>query len=153
MAKMRGAESKFEAYNRTPIQFGGAEMAKAKQLSVSVDNKPGAVAEIVRTLGNAKVNILALAAWAEGPAGTVQVITEDARRAKKALDDARIAYQETAVEQVELANKPGALAKTLDQLAAKGVNLNMIYATATKGGKKAVVVYAAAAEAAKAATA
>jgi hypothetical protein len=128
-------------------------MAKTKQLSISVDNKPGAAAEIVRTLGNAKVNILALAAWVEGPSGTVTVIVDDARRAKKTLDDARIAYTESAVDQVELANKAGALAKTLDQLAAKGVNLNMIYATATKGGKKAVAVYAVAAEAAKAATA
>jgi hypothetical protein len=128
-------------------------MAKTKQLSVTVDNKPGAVAEIVRTLGNAKVNILALAAWVEGQSGTVQVIVEDARRAKKALDDARIAYREGAIDQVELANKPGALAKTLDQLASKGVNLNAIYATATKGGKKAVVVYSVTTEAAKAATA
>jgi hypothetical protein len=128
-------------------------MARTKQLSVTVDNKPGAVAEIVRTLGNAKVNILALAAWVEGQSGTVQVIVEDARRAKKALDDARIAYREGAIDQVELANKPGALAKTLDQLASKGVNLNSIYATATKGGKKAVVVYSVATEAAKAATA
>jgi hypothetical protein len=152
-AKIRAADVNFEAYNHTPIQSGGAEMAKTKQLSITVDNKPGAAAEIVRTLGNAKVNILALAAWVEGPSGTVTVILEDARRAKKALDDARIAYTETAVDQVELANKPGALAKTLDQLAAKGVNLNMIYATATKGGKKAVAVYSVATEAAKAATA
>ncbi|MGA8222586.1 MAG: hypothetical protein WB780_13110 [Candidatus Acidiferrales bacterium] len=128
-------------------------MAKTKQYSISVDNKPGAVAEIVRTLGNAKVNILALAAWAEGPAGTVQVITEDSRRAKKALDDARISYQEQAIDQVQIANKAGALAKTLDQLAGKGVNLNMIYATTTKGGKKAVAVYSVAAAAAKSATA
>lgn len=128
-------------------------MAKTKQLSISVDNKPGAVAEIVKALGNAKVNILALLAWAQGPAGTVQVIVEDSRRAKKALDDARIAYQEQAVDQIELANKPGALAKTLDQLANKGVNLNAIYATATKGGKKAVVVYAVETAAAKVATA
>ena len=128
-------------------------MTKTKQLSVSVDNKPGAVAEIVKALGNAKVNILALLAWAEGPAGTVQVIVEDSRRAKKALDDARIAYQEQAIEQIELANKAGELSKTLDKLAAKGVNLNAIYATATKGGKKAVVVYAVATAAAKAATA
>ncbi len=44
-------------------------------------------------------------------------------------------------EEIELPNKPGALAQTLDKLAAKGVNLNSICATASKGGKKAVVVY------------
>jgi len=128
-------------------------MAKANQISIKVDNKPGAVAEIVRTLGNAKVNLLALAAWAEGPAGTVTAIVDNSRRAKKALDDARIAYTETAIDQVELANKPGSLAKALDKLAAKGVNLNMIYATTTKSGKKALAVYSIATEAAQAATA
>ncbi len=127
-------------------------MAKTKQFSITVDNRPGAVAEIVKTLGTAKVNILGLLAWAEGPTGTLQLIVEDAKRAKKALDDARVSYREQTTEQIELANTPGALSKTLDQLAKKGVNLSHIYATATKGGKKAVVVYAAA-EAAKAATA
>jgi hypothetical protein len=46
----------------------------------------------------------------------------------------------------ELPNKPGALAECLDKLAAKGVNLNSICATVSKGGKKAVVVYTVAAE-------
>jgi hypothetical protein len=33
-------------------------MAKIKQFTIGVDNRPGAVAEIAKTLGNAKVNIL-----------------------------------------------------------------------------------------------
>ena len=127
-------------------------MAKTKQFLISVDNHPGAVAGIAKTLGDAKVNILSLLGTAQGTAGTVQLIVDDPRRAKKALDAAKIAYQETPAEQYELPNKPGALAQCLDQLAAKGVNLNSIHATAAKGGKKAVVVYTAEA-AAKAATA
>jgi hypothetical protein len=75
----------------------------------------------------------------------VELVVEDARRAKKALDQAKLAYQETAAEGCELPNKPGALAECLDKLAAKGVNLNSICATAAKGGKKAVVVYTVAA--------
>jgi hypothetical protein len=116
-------------------------MAKTKQFTISVQNQPGAVAEIARTLGNAKVNILALLGTAQGMAGTVQLVVEDARRAKKALDAAKLAYQETPAEEYELPNKPGALAQYLEKLEAKGVNLNSICATAAKGGKKAVVVY------------
>ena len=122
-------------------------MAKTRQLTIAVQNRPGAVAEIARTLGDAKVNILALSGTAQGTSGTVQLVVQDSRRAKKALDEAKLSYQETAAEEYELPNKPGALAQYLDKLAAKGVNLNSIYATATKGGKKAVVVYAAEAEA------
>ena len=128
-------------------------MAKTKQFTIAVENRPGAVAEIARTLGNAKVNILSLLGTAQGTTGSVQLVVEDARRAKKALDEARLAYTEAAAEEIELPNKPGALAQTLDKLAAKGVNLNSICATATKGGKKAVVVYTIARAEAKAAEA
>jgi hypothetical protein len=127
-------------------------MAKTKQFIISIDNHPGAVAEIAKTLGSAKVNILSLLGTAQGTGGIVQLVVDDARRAKKALDSARISYQETPAEQYELPNKPGALAQCLDKLAAKGVNLTSIHATAAKGGKKAVIVYTAEA-AAKAATA
>ena len=118
-------------------------MAKTKQFTISIDNQPGAVAHIAKTLGEAKVNILSLLGTAQGAAGTVQLIAEDPRRAKKALDGARISYQETPAELYHLANKPGTLAQCLDKLAAKGVNLNSIHATAAKGGKKAVLVYTA----------
>ena len=116
-------------------------MAKTKQFTIAVDNQPGAVAGIAKALGNAKVNILSLLGTVQGTAGTVQLVVDDARGAKKALDAARIAYAETPAEQYDLPNKPGALAHYLEKLAAKGVNLNSIHATATKGGKKAVVVY------------
>lgn len=128
-------------------------MAKTKQFTISVDNQPGAVAHVVKTLGDAKVNILALLGTAQGTAGTLQLVAEDARKAKKALDAARIAYEETPAEQYELPNKAGALAKCLSQLAGKGVNLGSVHATATRGGKKAVVVYTVEAEKSAAATA
>jgi hypothetical protein len=118
-------------------------MAKTKQFIVTVENRPGAVAEIARRLGNAKVNILSLLLLgnAEDTRSTVQLVVDDARRAKKALDESGLTYQETAAEEYELPNKPGALAQYLEKLTAKGVNLNSICATAAKGGKKAVVVY------------
>lgn len=133
-------------------------MAKTKQFTIAVQNQPGAVAEIAKTLGNAKINILALLGTAQGASGAVQLVVDSPARAKKALDAAKIAYHEAPAEEYELPNKPGALAQCLEMLRAKGVNLTSIHATAAKGGKKAVVVYtaeaaAAAPKAAKAATA
>jgi hypothetical protein len=129
-------------------------MARTKQFTVTVENRPGAVAAIAKTLGNAKVNILALLGTAQGTSGAVEIVVEDPRRAKKALDEAGVTYRESTAEEYELQNKPGALAQCLDKLAAKGVNLNSICATAAKGGKKAVLVYTVETEAkAKAATA
>ena len=127
-------------------------MAKTKQFTIIVDNQPGAVARIAKALGDSKVNILALLGTAQGTGGTVQLVAEDAKKAKKALDAAHVSYQETPAEQHELPNKAGALAQCLASLETKGVNLSSIHATAAKGGKKAVVVYTAEA-ASKAATA
>ncbi|MGA8732904.1 MAG: hypothetical protein WB558_03185 [Terriglobales bacterium] len=116
-------------------------MAKIKQFTIAVENRPGAVAEIAKALGKAKVNVLSLLGTAQGACGTIQLVAEDARRAKKALDEAKISYQETAAEEFELPNKTGALAQCLEKLATKGVNLSSIHATASKAGRKAVVVY------------
>src|SRR2546423_9398384 len=129
-------------------------MAKTKQFAVSVQNESGALAKVAKALGNAKVNILALLGTAQGATGTLQLIVDDPRRAKKALDQANLTYQESPAEEYELPNKPGALAQYLEKLQAKGVNLNSICSTVTKSGKKAVLVYTVeAATTAKAATA
>jgi hypothetical protein len=115
-------------------------MAKAKQFTIEVENRPGAAAHITKALGAGKVNILALLGTAHGDRGTVQVVVDNAKKAKKVLAEAGYTAAETAVEQVQLSNTPGALAKHLEKLAAKGVNLNSIYATASKGSRKATIV-------------
>jgi hypothetical protein len=120
-------------------------MAKTKQFTISLENRPGALADVARTLGNAKVNILTLLGTAQGTSGSVELIVEDTRRAKKALDEAKVSYRETVAEEYELPNKPGALAECLDKVASRGINLNSICATVSKGGRKAVVVCRAAA--------
>jgi len=106
-----------------------------------VENRPGAVAEIAKILGNAKVNILSLLGTAQETGGTVELVVADSKRARKALDDSGLVYRELIAEEHELQNKPGALAQYLEKLAGKGINLHSICATASKGGKKAILVY------------
>jgi hypothetical protein len=116
-------------------------MAKMKQFTIGVENRPGAVAEIAKILGNAKVNILTLLGTAQETGGTVELVVADSKRARKALDDSGLVYRELIAEEHELQNKPGALAQYLEKLAGKGINLHSICATASKGGKKAILVY------------
>lgn len=117
-------------------------MAKARQFSIEVEHRPGAAAEVASTLGEAKVNILALEGVVHGTQGWVHVIADNPRKAKAALEAARLRYQESDVSLVELPNKPGALAKHLEGLAKKGVNLRAVFATTSKGAKKATIVLA-----------
>jgi len=114
-------------------------MAKVKQLTVSLENRPGALAQMAQVLADAKVNVEALlVGTSTGP----QVVVDQIGKAKKALDKAGMSYTEGTLEQFELNNKPGALAEVAGKLAKKGMNIDSAYATMPKGAKKAVLLVA-----------
>ena len=118
-------------------------MAKVKQLTISLENQPGALAKMAKVLADAKVNISALLlSSTAGSQGSAQVVVDDIRKAKKTLEQALLPYTEGTVEEFELANKPGALAELTEKLAKKGINIDSAYASMPKGAKKAVVLVA-----------
>ena len=115
-------------------------MAKVKQLTVALENRPGTLAHMAKVLADAKVNVLALLGSTAVAQGSVQVVVDNVAKAKKALGRAGFSYTEGTLEQFELANKPGALATLAGRLAKKGINIDCAYATVHKGSKKAVAV-------------
>lgn len=116
-------------------------MAKAKLITIPTENRPGSVAAGIKSLAEAGVNIVAILGW--NPQNLAQIVTDNPRKAAKALAAANIAFTERAAEVVELPNKPGALVAYLDKLARKGVNLHSLSATTSKSARKAVVVWTA----------
>ena len=115
-------------------------MAKVKQLTVALENRPGRLAHVTKVLADAGVNILALLGSTAGTQGSVQVVVDKVNQARKALSGAGLRYAEGTLEEFELTNKPGALAQLAGKLAKKGVNIDCAYATVHKSAKKAVVV-------------
>jgi hypothetical protein len=133
---MRGLNSHHQA---SPT--GEVIMAKAKQFNIPVADEPGSAARAVKALGAGKVNILSILAW--NPSGMVQIVTDNPKKAAKALAAARIDFSESAAEMAVLPNKPGTLVAYLEKLAKKGVNLRSVVATTAKSAKKAVLVWTA----------
>lgn len=117
-------------------------MPKAKQLTISCENRPGMLAEIAKALGDAKVNILSCLGTTSGTEGSVQVVVDNVNKATRALDGAGLSYTEADVLQIELPNTPGALGKFAGKLADKNINITLAYQTAAKGSKKASIVLA-----------
>jgi hypothetical protein len=115
-------------------------MPKARQFTVSCENRPGALAHIAQVLGDSKVNILALLTATSGAEGWVQLVVDKAGKAKKALDTAGLRYTEKDVLHLELRNVPGALGHFAGKLADKDINITSGYQTAAKGSRKASVV-------------
>jgi hypothetical protein len=115
---------------------------KLTQLTVSCEDRPGALARIARILGNAKINILALLATAAVDGGFIGLVVDNPKKAKRALDVAGMRYTEQPVLHIELANTPGALGSFAEKLAARAINITAAYQTSVRGAKKASVVLA-----------
>src|SRR5437762_12460534 len=117
-------------------------MPKAKEFSVSHENRPGMLAEIAQALGDAKVNILSCLTTTSGTEGITHLLVDNVNKARKALTDARLSYTEADVLHVELPNKPGALGKFAMKLADNNINITSGYQTSTKDSSKASTVLA-----------
>jgi len=88
------------------------------------------------------VNVVALLGSTAGTQGSAQVVVDNVNRAKEALDKAGFSYTEGTLEQVEVENKPGALAEFAGKLANKGINIDSAYVTVPKGAEKAALLLA-----------
>ena len=117
-------------------------MAKVKQLTVALENRPGALAQMAQVLADAKVNVMALLGSTAGTQGSAQVVVDQISKAKKALDKAGMTYTEATLEQFELNNKPGVLAEVAGKLAKKGINIDCAYGAMPKGARKGVLLVA-----------
>jgi hypothetical protein len=117
-------------------------MAKVRQITVSLENQPGRMAAVAKVLADAKVNIVALLGSTAGRQGSVQVVVDNMQKARKALTAAQFPFAEGTLEQIELPNKPGALADFTARLAKRGMNIDAAYGTTPKGARKSVLYFA-----------
>ena len=116
-------------------------MRKVKQISVSLENKPGRLAHFCGCLADKKINIIAISVAEITEQGVVRMVVDKPASALKMLDKCcPLTYAETDVLLVDLPNRVGALAKLVDKLAAKKVNVNFVYGSTCPGGKKSHIV-------------
>ena len=88
------------------------------------------------------INILAAAAWVEGPDGVVHLVTDDNLRVTDALRHKGYNPREHDVVLVETAHKPGLLKQLTERLSAASLDIHHLYATATPDQDRALIVCA-----------
>ena len=113
-----------------------------KDLTVSLEDKPGELARLGETLGAAGINIEGMAAMTAGGRGMIHVLVEDAAAARAALEAAGIGVEAEADAMVgefpsDQVDQPGAMGAMARALADAGVNVQVVY-LATKN--RAVMV-------------
>jgi len=110
-------------------------MQTAKQLSVSLVNKPGRLADMLAGLSKGKVDFRALVVMDSGERGTVRFVPDDVARAAAVLDDLSMRYDTADVLLVEIPSQPGGFRKVCERLAAEHLNIDYAYCS-LNGGKK-----------------
>ena len=110
-----------------------------KQISVFLENKPGALYAMTGVLAQNQVDLRALSVAETKDFGIVRLIADDVYKATTVLKEAGYIHSITPVLAVAIADVPGGLNKVLQVLTDAKVNVEYMYAFL--GGKKADHAY------------
>jgi hypothetical protein len=103
-------------------------MPTAKELTISLEDRPGTLGKLCQALAAENVNILAYQQFPpEKGKGSVRLVVDNPVKAKAALDRLRSDYKETEVAQVKLAHRPGELGRAASRLGDAVININYGY--------------------------
>ena len=104
------------------------------EITIPLENKPGALAKVTDVLGKAGVNLEGIG-YAAGTRGVLRVIADDTQKALAALKTAKIKVKATQeVLTATLPNRPGALGELARKLGKGRINIDAFYVTGETGG-------------------
>jgi hypothetical protein len=100
-----------------------------KDLTIELENRPGALAEMGDALGRAGVSVEGGGAWIVDGRGVAHFLVADGAAARKALEAAGIRVLQERDVLVQRLNQaePGQLGKISRRMAEAGVNIEVIY--------------------------
>jgi hypothetical protein len=100
----------------------------AKDLTVMLEDRPGALAELGEATGTAGVNIEGVCAVTEDGRGGIHILVEDVGAARQALQDAGLdVAEERDVLVVEVEDRPGTMGDVARRMTDAGVNIELAY--------------------------
>ena len=114
---------------------------KLHQIAVFLQNKPGHLSGICRTLADENINIVTLSLADTQQFGILRLIIEDWERAAKILEQAGYLVQIREVVATEVDNRPGGMADILEIISKANLNVEYVYAFAFRHHHCAVLIF------------
>ena len=114
---------------------------KVEQISIFLENKPGALESVTRLLKDADINIRSLSLADTSDFGILRLIVNDTNKALRVLNDNGLRVSRTSVVAVEVPDRPGGLHSILAVLAQQRINVEYLYAFIEKSGENAVIIF------------
>ena len=110
------------------------------QISISLENVPGALSNVSELLGREGVNIRAISVADTSDISTVRFVVDDPEKAKNILKGNGFNPRETGVLAVETPDHPGGLNAVLKPLRAAGINVHYLYPHLGRVSGNAIVI-------------
>jgi hypothetical protein len=114
---------------------------KINQLSVFLENKPGALSAPCRLLAKAGINIQTFALADTQQFGILRLMVHDWAKAKELLENQGYVVKITEVVALEVPDHPGGLADLLEIVEQAKVNVEYMYAFTVKQSGKGLLAF------------
>ena len=118
-----------------------SRMAKAKEFTITIEDKPGALGKCFLALAERGVNILAYQSFVDERESLVRFVADDPAAAKAVLGSLRMIFEETDVAVVKLPHRPGELGRAASRLGENRINIDSSYCGLEPGSTLALVVF------------
>jgi len=116
-------------------------MPKAKEITVTIADKPGALGKCFLALAERGVNILAFQSYVEEGESLARFVADDTASAKVVLGGLRMIFEETEVAVVRLAHRPGELGRAAMKLGDEKINIDYSYCGLEPGSTLVLLVF------------
>jgi hypothetical protein len=116
-------------------------MPKAKEITVTIADKPGALGKCFLALAERGVNILAFQSYVEEGESLARFVADDTASAKAVLGGLRMIFEETEVAVVRLPHRPGELARAAMKLGDQKINIDYSYCGLDPGSQLVLLVF------------
>jgi len=116
-------------------------MAKAKEFTITIEDKPGALGRCFLALAERGVNILAFQSYVEEGESLARILVDDPAAAKAVLGGLRMIFEETEVAVIRLAHRPGELGRAASRLGERQINIDYSYSGVEPGSALALAAF------------
>lgn len=116
-------------------------MARAKEFTVTIEDKPGALGKCFLGLAERGVNVLAFQSFVEEGESLARFLVDDPASANAALGSLRMIFEETEVAVVRLPHRPGELGRAAAWLGEMHINIDYSYCGLEPGSDRVLVAF------------
>ena len=114
--------------------------SKGTQLTVYIDNRKGTLSALATFLGKHGINVYGLTLADTEGHGYARLIVDDTEKARQLVEDSGELVAAREVLLVRVANEPGELARMLEALARRNLNIEYAYSAGGPGDEKGLVL-------------